>query len=272
MQKLESYQQLAAAMSAQLRRGVVTNCFLSAADGAREVRAGLLLHEEAGALLLLRDRRTHYVLNFYLQPGARFSLPAFDKPVVTELAYRPKDEAAMLAAASELRALGFSEVLRRTRRTRAAAPAAALPQLPQSSPSPCRIGLPQPCRSAAVNAFLRSHFSALTGCLPTADTLSEALAAGQMLCAEDDAGICGLLDFAPGRTSSEIRHLAIRADCRGRGIASSLFSAYLSATGGQKSVVWARTGNLPAEHFYESQNYQPDGWKSIVLQLGGTEL
>ena len=178
----------------------------------------------------------------------------------------------MLAAASELRALGFSEVLRRTRRTRAAAPAAALPQLPQSPPSPCRIGLPQPCRSAAVNAFLQSHFSALTGCLPTADTLSEALAAGQMLCAEDDAGICGLLDFAPGRTSSEIRHLAVRADCRGRGIASSLFSAYLSATGGQKSVVWARTGNLPAEHFYESQNYQPDGWKSIVLQLGGTEL
>ena len=125
MQKLESYQQLAAAMSAQLRRGVVTNCFLSAADGAREVRAGLLLHEEAGALLLLRDRGTHYVLNFYLQPGARFSLPAFDKPVVTELAYRPKDETAMLAAASELRALGFSEVLRRTRRTRAASPGAA---------------------------------------------------------------------------------------------------------------------------------------------------
>ena len=33
-----------------------------------------------------------------------------------------------------------------------------------------------------------------------------------------------------------------------------------------KSQVWARTGNLPAEHFYEKHGYRPDGWTSAVLQ------
>ena len=39
-------------------------------------------------------------------------------------------------------------------------------------------------------------------------------------------------------------------------------------TGGQKCAVWARVGNAPAEHFYEKNQFQPDGWQSVVLRLG----
>ena len=119
--------------------------------------------------------------------------------------------------------------------------------------------------------FLKQEFSTFTGCLPTEDTLREALAAGQILCAQDERGICGLLHFAPGRAASELRHLAVRADCRRQGIANALFDAYMSVTGGQKSLVWARTGNEAAERFYETHDYRPDGWNSVVLQYGGTE-
>ena len=70
---------------------------------------------------------------------------------------------------------------------------------------------------------------------------------------------------------SELRHLAVRADCRRQGIANALFDAYMSVTGGQKSLVWARTGNEAAERFYETHDYRPDGWNSVVLQYGGTE-
>ena len=45
----------------------------------------------------------------------------------------------------------------------------------------------------------------------------------------------------------------------------------MSVTGGQKSLVWARTGNEAAERFYETHDYRPDGWNSVVLQYGGTE-
>lgn len=71
------------------------------------------------------------------------------------------------------------------------------------------------------------------------------------------SGICGLLHFAPGRAASELRHLAVRADCRRQGIANALFDAYMSVTGGQKSLVWARIGNEAAERFYETHDYRP---------------
>ena len=43
MRRVESYAALTPLLSAQLRRGVVTNCFLSPADYQREIDAGLFL-------------------------------------------------------------------------------------------------------------------------------------------------------------------------------------------------------------------------------------
>ena len=97
------------------------------------------------------------------------------------------------------------------------------------------------------------------------------LAAGEAVAAWDQAGLCGLLHFQTGRTSSEIRHLAVRADQRRNGLASGLLNAYLIKTGGAKSLVWARQGNGPAEGVYQSRGYRPDGWQSAVLAGGKDE-
>ena len=272
MQKIEAFAQAAGLLGAQLRRGVVTNSFLTAADCDREAKTGLYVYEADGELLVFRDRGTHYILNFFLQQGARPTLPDVSKPVVTELAYRTKDADAMLSAAAYFREIGFEEVLRRTRRTRSGA-SAGVQRASQQAVSASRSGVSAGAAAgeAAVMDFLKQEFSTFTGCLPTEDALREALAAGQILCAQDERGICGLLHFAPGRAASELRHLAVRADCRRQGIANALFDAYMSVTGGQKSLVWARTGNEAAEHFYETHDYRPDGWNSVVLQYGGTE-
>ena len=80
MQRAESYAALAPLLSAQLRRGVVTNCFLSAEDYQRELPRGLYYEVREGCLLLLRQRSGHFILNFYLQPGGAFFLPDGLKP------------------------------------------------------------------------------------------------------------------------------------------------------------------------------------------------
>ena len=95
MQRAESYAALAPLLSAQLRRGVVTNCFLSAEDYRRELANGLFYEQGEGFLLLFRQRQGHLLLNFYLHPDAVLRLPALRVPVVTELACREKDRAAM---------------------------------------------------------------------------------------------------------------------------------------------------------------------------------
>ena len=121
-------------------------------------------------------------------------------------------------------------------------------------------------------AFLREQFDPLTGCLPNWADLEVQLAAGEAVAAWDQAGLCGLLHFQTGRTSSEIRLFwPVRADQRRNGLASGLLNAYLIKTGGAKSLVWARQGNGPAEGFYQSRGYRPDGWQSAVLAGGKDE-
>ena len=51
MRRVESCAALAPLLSAQLRRGVVTNCFLSPADYQREIDAGLFYEEGDGFLM-----------------------------------------------------------------------------------------------------------------------------------------------------------------------------------------------------------------------------
>ena len=92
------------------------------------------------------------------------------------------------------------------------------------------------------------------------------------LVALDDSGrVAGYAGLQAVLDEGYITNVAVRPDCRRQGIANALFDAYMSVTGGQKSLVWARIGNEAAERFYETHDYRPDGWNSVVLQYGGTE-
>ena len=68
----------------------------------------------------------------------------------------------------------------------------------------------------AVLAFLRSSFDPLTGCLPTQAQLASQIALGEVVAQREDGEIVGVLHFEKGRASSEIRHLAVREDRRGK--------------------------------------------------------
>ena len=256
MERVERFADLAPLLSAQLKKGVFTNNFLRPDDYDREIAGGLWVHAHPGGLLLLRARDSHYVLNFYLQRDGALELPALDKPAVTELVWRPREAEAAAVALERFRVAGFAEQFRRLRRERPA----------MAGPDPADAGPADPARAGEILDFLRTHFDSFTGCLPT-----EAELAGNVVCAADSRGLTGVLHFSRGRASTEIRHLAVRADCRGKGLAGKLLGAYLQAAGGGKSQVWARQGNSPAEHFYEKHQYRPDGWQSAVLLAGGKE-
>ena len=234
-------------------------CRLMALRGARVIFAPAAFNMTTGPAhweLLLRQRAGYRLLNFYLHPGAKLFLPGQTLPLVTELACREKDQAAMRRAQDALCALGFTEAFFRLRRTRAAIPVQNTAETPAEA------------SFEAVWAFLLAQFDPLTGCIPPDEELRQAVSAGQVLCLMDADGISGLLHYAPGRAQCEIRHLAVRADCRGHGYAGRLLRLLEGKTGGQKCAVWARVGNAPAEHFYEKNQFQPDGWQSVVLRLG----
>ena len=128
-------------------------------------------------------------MTFYLHPNAVLSLPETDRPVVTELSCRAKDAEAMANAAEQFCALGFRQVLRRTRRTRK----------PEAFPVETTAVPAKPEDFEDISRFLSEHFSALTGCLPTESDLRENLANGQTVITRDEQGVSGVLHFAVSR-------------------------------------------------------------------------
>ena len=119
-----------------------------------------------------------------------------------------------------------------------------------------------------MRAFLLEQFDPLTGCIPPDEELRQAVGAGQVLCLTDANGISGLLHYTPGRAQCEIRHLAVRADCRGLGCAGRLLRLLEMKTGGQKCIVWARVGNTKKISFSRTDGVPSCcGWDKGVLTL-----
>ena len=93
--------------------------------------------------------------------------------------------------------------------------------------------------------------------------------AGQVLCLTDANGISGLLHYTPGRAQCEIRHLAVRADCRGLGCAGRLLRLLEMKTGGQKCIVWAPLNMYTKKISFSRTDGVPSccGWDKGVLTL-----
>lgn len=261
MKQVKSYETLAPLLSAQLRRGVVTNCALSAEDWRREIEGGgLYARDWEGGLLLLRRRCGHVLLYFYLQAGA--DLPedlVWEGPTVLEIAARPRDEG-LLKSVELWRKRGFQLLFRRER--------LALPgntQVPAGS-GPLVARMAKAADVAGLWTLLRDSFDPLTGCLPTREELERDVEAGNMVCLDvPEGGVAGLLHITPGRGATQLRHLAVDRRYRRLGGAKEMLACYLERTGFAKSLVWVRTDNEPGRSFYIKNGYVPDGWGSAVL-------
>lgn len=257
MERIESYETLSRRVSAHLKRGVRCNGLVTQARFAPLAAEGRLYAQETpDALLLLQDWESHHRLHFFLHDLDKpLGLEDTPQPVVTEIPFRPRDTE-LQEAASYLETQGFRRLFTRCRLARGAGegedPAGAV-----------TIAAPQDAQR--VQALLRESFSPLTGCLPDQRELSEALDEGRVLLLEEDGTLLGLLHYTLEGKSSEVRHLALRREHRGRGLTRPLLARYLALTAEKKHLVWAREDYPAARCSYEALGYAPDGWKSIVL-------
>ena len=257
MEPIERYEDLSALASRHMTRGVRANTMVSPAEYGRAIETGALQAASTPAgLLLARDRGDHHRLTFFLNDLTVPPDTALPAPLVTEVAYRPRD-VGLQETVPYLQKQGFSLLFERIRMSRPA----GLPEKDEAYPvSPAR-----PEDHPIVMALLRETFSPLTGCLPNDEELADDLAAGRVLLLREGERPLGLLHFSFDGKSGEIRHLAVAEDCRGRGLTRPLLSAYLNAVGGAKSTVWLRDGYDAAQNAYSRFGFAPDGRRSAVL-------
>ncbi len=256
MKQINAMEILSPMLSAQWRRGVLTNAPFSPEEYRREISTGALYAQEfPGGLLLLRRRNGFYRMNFFLQPEAALPCWNADLPVVLEVPARPKDTA-LLGSGPLWEAQGFHLLFSRRRLVR-------LPGGPVRPPDSA-VRAARPGDLLALQSLLEEVFDPRTGCLPTDRELEADIAAGTVLLAQREGVCAAVLHGRKDRNAVDFRHVAVRQSFRRMGLGTALLSAFDTLYGPARCRLWVRTDNFAAIHLYERLGYRPDGWTSGV--------
>ena len=251
MRQITDFSALSAAISAQLRPGLVTNCTLTGDALRREIAAGALYAVDwTGGLLLFRRREGFWILNYYCHGDE--SLPPVDwpSPTILERVLRPRDGA---GDGERWQEAGFVPLFTRIRMQRSAGGAEELPPPPPVSPE-------------EAERLLRTCFDRESGCLPDRETLAEDCAQSRILTRRDGGGaLIALLRAQPQRTGTELRQLAVIPEHRGEGLADSLTGEFTRRFGGKNATVWVREDYAAPQHIYVKNGFAPDGWRADVM-------
>lgn len=259
MERIESLAQLSPLISAQWKKGVLTNAAFSAHAYEKEIGAGTLYAEEwPGALLLFRGREGFDRLNFYLQPGADLSRWQPERTTVLEIPFRDRDTA-LRECGPVWEQAGFRLQFSRLR----LAHTGKTPPLTDDFPYPVRPAgegdLPR------ITELMVAAYDPRTACLPTDGELREDTVNGGILVAEDgEQGVIGFSRILREGRGGQWRHLVVLPRYRGQGIAQRLFEVYDSTCDAGPIRVWVAEGNHAALKLYGKLGFTPDGWRSTV--------
>ncbi len=250
---VKTYQEVAEVVNTLLLQGGVTNGLPDRDAMEREIRQGtLFLQEEGRGLLLVRRREQWDRLTFFLRKGQTLRGWQPERSTLAELPFRRATDPIGEVAAS-LEGIGFRQILTRVRYTRRGREDGSLPQETSLA-------------WEGSYELLCSSFPAMTGCLPGREEWSALCNAGQVLTVPG-----GVLHYEQKGKTSELRHLAVAAECRRQGIGRTLVGAYLRRCGAGLCRVWTGEDNVSAQRLYESFGYEKDGWTSRVYYFDRTE-
>ena len=250
MKRIENYSELSSLITSQMKRGMVTNAFLSRHDWEREIEKNapeFQLTEQG--LLVYRNRPTHRILSFWVSEGFFGSCPTLPGNTVCEIPMRASDVRTQSAVDGWIGA-GFE--LEFTRQRMASAESG-------NCDGSIRTAVTEDLDLC--ERLMRENFSRVTGCLPEREELMADIEKGGVLLRGD----CGLLHHRTGEKKTELRHLCVAESARGQGIGEKLVRAYHALTEGMKRQVWVRADYASAVRTYEKCGYSADGMISHVL-------
>ena len=259
MEQIKSLAQLSPMITAQWKKGVLTNAAFSAQVYEKEIEAGTLYAEELpGALLLLRQREGFGRLNFYLQPGGDLTGWKPEQTTVLEVPFREKDMA-LRESGVLWDKLGFKLQFSRLRLVFSEK---TVPLTEEGSffirPAGER-DLPH------IEALMLSAYDPRTACLPTKDELCCDLKEGNLVVAESaEHRVVAFSRMLKNRRNAEWRHLVVAPECRGQNIAQRLFAYYVGVNEIEQVRVWVAEKNAAALRLYDKLGFTPDGWTSTV--------
>lgn len=257
MKKVDKYEVVSSIIMKQLKKGVMTNNFLTENDLKIEMENNLLYYcEYDGGLLILRDRTTYYILNYYINDITKDIEEIFDKDVVVEIVSRHNNNDDEVIKYFEKQ--NFVCCLERVRYSHNCS------EFVGNEPIE-NIQLCKTNDTEKVREILKENFDSYTGCIPTKEIFLKDVENGNVYIYKDE-NIKGILHIGKSKISSEIKHLLVVENERKKGIATKLVNKYLCGVEAKKKTVWTGKENICARRFYEKNGYELDGYTSIVLK------
>lgn len=258
MKQVNNYEEIASLMSEQIKRGVLTNNFLNKTDLELEIKnRTLYYYKYSGGLFLLRDRVTHYILNYYINNINENFENKFLKEVVVELVIRPNDEK-IFEVINYFEKHGMNKYLSRVRMNK-------VNNENVDNPNEDFIKIAEIKDAEEILQILKENFDVYSGCIPTYQILVKDIE-NQNVYIFKNQKIEGVLQINKGMSSSEIKHLVVIESARRKKIAQKLVQKYFNDVKSNRKNVWTGNDNDIAKMFYKKNGYEEDGYKSIILK------
>ena len=252
MEKINNFDELNGLISKHLKKGVYTNCFISKEEFEEEIKnETLFYHEYDGGLLLFRKMEDYIKMNFYINnPEIDLDIK-FEEVVVTEIVCKPEFDCSKII--DLFKKNGMKLRLKRVRLLKEDS------NIDTTSSNVEKVKLKD---YEKIVKLLRENFDKYIGCIPSEQKLKSDIESGNFYCYIENGEILGILHIA---NKTNIKHLAVDKEYRGRGIAKAILNTYLSDVGDGKKYVWTGENNEAALSTYCSVGYKLDGYVSYVL-------
>lgn len=253
MKKANDTGEVTSLITAHMKKGVATNNFLSVSDYENALMKENLFYEDfQSGIFVLRRKDDFYKLNFHL--NAFDSFPEINGAVtVCEVAGKGSvDE----RVEKYLLKNGFSVYKERVRLIRKREPIYSV------SGEGAEFCEKKDLKRAF--SLIKDNFDKYSGCIPDEDEFEKDIAEKKVICFRTEDKISGILHFARGGKSAEIRHLAVSPESRGKGAAANMIKFYSDNSPCEKFSVWTGADNLIAIKLYNDNGYEKDGMISKV--------
>lgn len=258
MTKITDITQLNKLVSSAFKVGVLTNCNMTPEKWKEEIKKGLLYFNSFdGGVLFFKKRDFGFLMNYYIYDLQNVSKEYFTDEIYTEVVMRENDSINIFET---LKTAGFEHLFTRIRLKNVSKE--------QNSLNNCRIA---PYKD--IYSLMLSCFDEKTACIPSLEQLEKAAQNKMIIFKTDEKDkVIGFIHAQAERKKAEIRHLAVKENQRGKGIAKELVKEFNSRFKDYQKFVWVREDNEPAKHIYKKLGFEPDGFKSMVMCNNGRKI
>lgn len=257
MKKINNFDELNKLISMHFKKGVYTNCFVSKEELQEYINKKRLFYTryESGLLIFIK-MQGYYNMKYYINDvncDFRFSTR---RKIVTEIA--GKTEKSLETIVEFFKGNQWNIVLNRLRFSCEESKINESLEIEKIE----KLKLKD---YAKIIKILRKNYDKYTGCIPLKENIKLDIKNGNFYCYKEDNKILGILHICNKANKSEMRHLVVLKECRGKSIAKRLITRYLIDAEEKSKQVWTSTNNEIAKNLFMSFGYEADGYVSYVL-------